>query len=90
MRLVFSAAAWSDYLYWQETDKDVLKRVNELIKDCAGTPFKGMGKPEPLVGNLKGWWSRRITLEHRLVYRVAGANELQSLEIAACRFHYAR
>ena len=88
MRLIFSQAAWSDYLYWQETDEAILKRVNELIKDCVRTPFKGIGKPEPLVGNLKGWWSRRITREHRLVYRIAGTREFQSLEIAACRFHY--
>jgi toxin YoeB len=90
MKLIFSEAAWSDYLYWQETDKDVLRRVNELIRDCQRTPFTGIGKPEPLVGNFKGWWSRRITREHRLVYRVAGINELKSLEIAACRFHYGR
>ena len=90
MRLVFSDAAWTDYLSWQKTDEDILGRVNELIKDCLRTPFKGIGKPEPLVGNLKGWWSRRVTREHRLVYRVRGVGELQSLEIAACRFHYAR
>ena len=90
MRLVFSAAAWADYLHWQEADPTVLARVNELIRDAQRTPFTGIGKPEPLVGNLKGWWSRRITREHRLVYRVSGAGEAQALEIAACRFHYRR
>jgi toxin YoeB len=90
MKLVFSDAAWSDYLYWQQTDPDMLQRVNELIRDCLRSPFKGIGKPEPLRGDLKGWWSRRITLEHRLIYRVNGIGEAQSLEIAACRFHYSR
>ena len=66
----------------------ILMRVNELIREASRTPFKGIGKPEPLVGSLKGWWSRRITREHRLVYRVAGTGENQTLEIAACRFHY--
>lgn len=90
MKLVFSQAAWSDYLFWQEHDPSVLRRVNELIKDADRSPFRGIGKPEPLVGSLKGWWSRRITAEHRLVYRVAGGGEDQALEIAACRFHYQR
>lgn len=90
MRYVFSQAAWEDYQYWQQHDRSILMRVNELIKDAARTPFSGIGKPEPLVGNLKGWWSRRITREHRLVYRLAGTGEAQSLEIAACRFHYGR
>jgi toxin YoeB len=61
---------------------------NELIKECQRTPFKGTGKPEPLKGDLKGWWSRRITLEDRLVYRVTGSAPHQQLEIAQCRFHY--
>ena len=90
MKLVFSQAAWADYLHWQENDPAILARVNELIGDARRTPFGGIGKPEPLVGNLKGWWSRRITREHRLVYRVSGIGDGQSLEIAACRFHYGR
>jgi len=65
-----------------------LIRLNGLIKQCMRTPFQGMGKPEPLRGELKGWWSRRITLEDRLVYRVSGAGSAQHLEIAQCRYHY--
>lgn len=88
MKLVFSAEAWSDYLFWQETDVTTRDRVNVLIRDALRTPFSGIGKPEPLKGDLKGWWSRRITIEHRLIYRVAGSGADQVLEIAACRFHY--
>lgn len=90
MKLVFSEQAWADYLFWQETDPRTRERINMLVKDCRRTPFQGIGKPEPLVGNLKGWWSRRITGEHRLVYRVTGSGETQAIEIAACRFHYGR
>lgn len=75
---------WRDYLHWQGQDRKVLLRVNELIRDAMRTPFAGIGKPEPLKGNLKGWWSRRITQEHRLVYRI----ENQVLVIMQCRFHY--
>ncbi len=88
MKLIFSEVAWEDYLFWQETDRSILSRVNELIKDMRRTPFTGIGKPEPLIGDLKGWWSRRITREHRFVYRVSG--KAQAIEIAACRFHYRR
>ncbi|MCG9915652.1 MAG: Txe/YoeB family addiction module toxin [Phenylobacterium sp.] len=88
MRLVFADQAWDDYLHWQETDANVLARLNGLIKECLRTPFQGTGKPEPLRGELKGWWSRRITLEDRLVYRVSGAGAAQQLEIAQCRYHY--
>ena len=90
MKLVFSDEAWSDYLFWQKTDRATLERVNTLIRDTARSPFSGVGKPEPLSGNLKGWWSRRITREHRLVYRLVGTGESQAIEIAACRFHYGR
>jgi toxin YoeB len=62
--------------------------VNEIIRDVLRSPFNGIGKPEPLVGNFKGWWSRRITREHRLVYRVRGKDDDQSIEIVACRLHY--
>ena len=88
MKLVFTERAWADYLYWQDTDRAVLARVNEVIKDASRSPFRGLGKPEPLAGNLKGFWSRRITREHRMVYRVSGASDAQALEIVACRFHY--
>jgi toxin YoeB len=84
MKLVFPEQAWADYLYWQTQDKKTLKRINTLIKECARTPFDGLGKPEPLRGDLRGWWSRRIDREHRLVYRV----EDGALLIAQCRYHY--
>lgn len=84
MTLTFSSQAWEDYLYWQNTDKKTLRRINELIKAAQRTPFTGIGKPEPLKNNLSGWWSRRITEEHRLVYRVTN----QDVEVAACRYHY--
>ena len=88
MKLVWSLEAWSDYLHWQETDREMVAKINALIKDASRNPFKGLGKPEPLKGVLSGWWSRRITGEHRLVYRVAGKGDAQALEIAACRYHY--
>ncbi len=75
---------WADYLHWQEQDRKILSRVNLLIREALRTPFAGIGKPEPLKGSLAGWWSRRITQEHRLVYRVEG----QVLVIMQCRFHY--
>ncbi len=65
-----------------------LARVNALLKKCMRDPFRGTGKPEPLGGNLSGWWSRRIDREHRLVYRVTGKGEAQPLEVAQCRYHY--
>jgi toxin YoeB len=88
VKLVFADQAWADYLHWQANDPAVLDRLNGLIKECTRTPFTGTGKPEPLRGDLKGWWSRRITLQDRLVYRVTGQGETQALEIAQCRFHY--
>jgi toxin YoeB len=88
VKLVFSEAGWEDYLYWQAHDQTTLDRVNALIKECQRTPFKGTGKPEPLKGDLKGWWSRRVTLEDRLVYRVAGSGDDLRLEVAQCRYHY--
>jgi toxin YoeB len=87
VKLVFSEQAWEDYLPWQ-TDPNVLDRLNSLIRECTRTPFKGTGKPEPLKGDLKGWWSRRLTLQDRLVYRVSGQGAAQALEIVQCRFHY--
>jgi len=88
VRLVFAQAAWEDYLYWQAKDANTLDRLNGLIKECLRSPFRGTGKPEALRGDLQGWWSRRITLEDRLVYRVSGKGAAQQLEIAQCRFHY--
>ena len=90
MKLAFTPRGWTDYLHWQEHDPAILERVNELLKQASRTPFAGIGKPEPLVGSLKGWWSRRITREHRLIYRVTGSGDAQALEIASCRFHYGR
>ena len=84
MRLTWLPNGWRDYLHWQEHDRKILLRVNELIRDALRNPFIGIGKPEPLKNNLKGWWSRRVTQEHRLVYLVEG----DSLLIMQCRFHY--
>ncbi|HEJ9629353.1 MULTISPECIES: Txe/YoeB family addiction module toxin [Proteus] len=84
MKLIFSEQSWSDYLYWQQIDKKIIKRINELIKDIKRTPFSGIGKPEPLKHNLAGFWSRRITDEHRLIYRITDS----AIEIASCRYHY--
>lgn len=84
MRLMWLPGGWADYLHWQEQDRKILSRVNLLIREALRTPFAGIGKPEPLKGSLAGWWSRRITQEHRLVYRVEG----QVLVIMQCRFHY--
>ena len=88
MKLVFADRAWQDYLHWQATDPNVLERLNGLLKQCQRDPFKGTGKPEPLRGDLQGWWSRRLTVADRLVYRVGGKGDAQALEIAQCRFHY--
>ncbi|CAN5704434.1 type II toxin-antitoxin system mRNA interferase toxin YoeB [soil metagenome] len=84
MRLTWLPGGWADYLWWQENDHKTLARVNELIRDALRSPFSGIGKPEPLKGNLKSWWSRRITQEHRLVYRF----ENETVVILQCRFHY--
>lgn len=84
MRLVFSDEAWEDYLYWQTQDKRMVERINKLIQEVQREPFSGIGKPEPLKHALAGFWSRRITDEHRMVYRVDGSD----LQIAQLRFHY--
>jgi toxin YoeB len=86
--LRFSSEAWEDYQYWLATDRNVPRRLNAVIKDVLRSPFEGIGKPEPLKGDLSGWWTRRLTDEHRLVYRVVRKERQQLLEIAACRFHY--
>ena len=84
MKILFSAQAWEDYLFWQRTDKKLLRRINGLIKETSRHPFTGTGKPEPLKHGFKGYWSRRINDEHRLVYKV----EKDTLKIALVRFHY--
>lgn len=84
MRIIFMADAWEDYLYWQKNDKSILKKTNALIKESMRTPFEGTGKPEALKENLAGFWSRRINLEHRLVYKV----EDEAIFILQCRYHY--
>jgi len=83
-RLVWTPAAWEDYLFWQGQDKKTLKRINTLIQDTLRTPFAGIGKPEPLRANLSGFWSKRIDDSHRLVYAVEG----DDLAIVSCRYHY--
>ncbi len=84
MNLVFTENGWDDYLYWQKQDAKKIERINDLLKDISRQPYKGIGKPEPLRGNLSGWWSRRIDTEHRLVYRV----EDNQVIVLQCRYHY--
>ena len=84
MKLIFSEHAWEDYLYWQRTDRKILQRINTLIRESQRTPFAGIGKPEPLKHGMSGYWSRRITDEHRMVYKV----EADALCIAQLRYHY--
>ena len=84
MKIIFSSQAWDDYLHWQQTDRKVLKRINDLIKEIARTPFEGTGKPEPLLHALAGYWSRRIDNEHRLVYKA----DKDAVVIAQARYHY--
>ena len=84
MILAWADYAWEDYLYWQTQDKKTLKRINLLIKDIMRHPFEGLGEPEPLRHNWQGFWSRRMDLEHRLVYQVRG----DTLFVAQCRYHY--
>ncbi len=84
MRLIFAANAWEDYLYWQKSDRKILNRINALIQAIQRQPFEGIGKPEPLKHGLSGYWSRRITDEHRMVYKVEG----DAILIAQLRYHY--
>ncbi len=89
MNVCFSNTAWVQYQYWQKEDQKIVTRINELIKATQREPFKGIGKPEPLRQNLKGFWSRRINKEHRLVYRIVGKTKgEQKNEILTCKFHY--
>ncbi|MBT9609561.1 Txe/YoeB family addiction module toxin [Aquabacterium sp.] len=84
MKLIFADAAWDDYLYWQQQDRRMVERINKLIKEAQREPFAGIGKPEPLKHALAGYWSRRITDEHRMVYKI----EADSMLIAQLRYHY--
>jgi len=84
MNIQFSSAGWEDYLYWQQYDKKILKKVNDLLKEIARNPHEGIGKPEPLKHALSGYWSRRITDEHRLIYKVDGA----VIKVVQARYHY--
>ena len=84
MNIQFSSKGWEDYVHWQQLDKKILRKINELIKDISRSPYDGIGKPEPLKHALGGFWSRRITDEHRLVYKVEG----QVLSIIQARYHY--
>jgi toxin YoeB len=84
MNILFTDDAWEDYLYWQQTDKQTLRKINQLLKEIQRTPFTGIGKPEPLKHQLQGCWSRRIDSEHRLVYEITD----NTLQVIGCRFHY--
>ena len=84
MRVVFAKAAWEDYLHWQQQDRRMVERINKLIRETQREPFSGIGKPEPLTHALAGYWSRRITDEHRMVYKIDG----DSLLLAQLRYHY--
>ena len=84
MKLAFTESTWEDYIWFQENNYKLLKRINALIKDTERSPFKGIGKPEPLKANLSGYWSRKINSEHRLVYGVSKTE----LVVISCRYHY--
>jgi toxin YoeB len=89
MIIEFTDNAWEDFEYWIETDKDIVNKIKDLLKSIRTTPFKGIGKPEPLKYGLKGFWSRKITQEHRLVYKISGKKGSdQKCSIVQCRFHY--
>jgi toxin YoeB len=89
VKVLFTEDAWEDYRSWTDSDARTLARLNMLIEDVRRNKFAGLGKPEPLKGDLTGWWSRRITGEHRLVYRIVGKPGVdQRVEIVACRYHY--
>lgn len=84
MKYIFVDESWEDYLYWQKTNKKVLEKINALLKDISRNPYDGLGKPERLKHKYKGYWSRRIDSEHRLIYRVVD----EEIHIAKCRYHY--
>jgi len=84
MKILFVDESWEDYSYWQKTDRKILERINNLVKDISRNPYSGLGKPEPLKYKYQGFWSRRINEGHRLIYRVVN----DEIQIAKCRFHY--
>ena len=84
MNLIFSEQAWEDYIFWQQTDRKILKRINKLIKEICRIPYDGIGKPEPLKHGLSGYWSRRINDEHRIVYKI----DKDALFVAQLKYHY--
>jgi len=86
--LRFTPSAWADYVWWQSQDRKTLKRINALIESALRTPFDGIGKPEPLSGDLSGFWSRRIDEKNRLVYALDGKAEARTVSVISCRFHY--
>jgi toxin YoeB len=88
LKIAFNTRGWDDYRAMRESDQRACRKLETMIEECRRHPFTGTGKPEPLKDNLKGWWSRRISKEHRLVYRVTGNVPDQILEIAQCRYHY--
>ena len=89
MKIEFTEHGWEDFSFWIENDLQVAKKVKGLIRSITQDPFKGLGKPEPLRNDLKGYWSRRINIEHRLIYRVSGKKGVdQKVSIIQCRFHY--
>jgi toxin YoeB len=88
MKIAWATEAWADYERRHDVDPKVHERINALIGDIASSPFKGIGKPEALKYDLSGWWSRRISGEHRMVYRVTGKGKDRRLEILSCRYHY--
>ncbi|KHO16607.1 MULTISPECIES: Txe/YoeB family addiction module toxin [Acinetobacter] len=83
-KISFTPSAWETYMFWQSQDRKTLKRINLLIKDCLRSPFEGLGKPEALIGDLSGFWSRRIDEKNRLVYEVTDS----AITILSCRYHY--
>ncbi len=84
MKIQFSARCWEEYLYWQQTDKKIVRKINDMIKEISRSPYNGIGKPEPLKHSYSGYWSRRITDEHRLVYKI----EDEILIVVQVRYHY--
>ncbi len=89
MNFEFTPKGWEDFIYWMENDPQICKKIDDVLKSIARTPFKGIGKPEPLKNELRGYWSRRITGDHRLVYKVSGKRgEDQKCSVIQCRFHY--
>ena len=90
MKLLWTAQSWDEYVCWLNVDPEMARKINMLLRDIRRDPFLGLGKPEPLRGNFQGWWSRRITQEHRLIYRVHGAGENRHVEITQCGSHYER